>query len=94
MHSFQIDPMRVTQDAIPGMSIPLQFTPTKPGKYQITCAQLCGSGHSTMNGYFTIDTEEDYAKWLAAKSSSTSATAAFDIFTRPPVPCNTAAHVG
>lgn len=74
IHSFQIDPMRVTQDAIPGMSIPLQFTPTKPGKYQITCAQLCGSGHSTMNGYFTIDTEEDYAKWLAAKSSSTSAT--------------------
>lgn len=74
IHSFQIDPMRVTQDAIPGMSIPTQFTPTKVGKYQITCAQLCGSGHSTMNGYFTVDTEEDYNKWLADKSKSTSAT--------------------
>jgi len=74
IHSFQIDPMRITQDAIPGMRIPAQFTPTKVGKYQITCAQLCGSGHSTMNGYFTVDTEEDYAKWLAEKSKSTSAT--------------------
>lgn len=74
IHSFQIDPMRITQDAIPGMKIPAQFTPTKVGHYQITCAQLCGSGHSTMNGYFTVDTAEDYAKWLAEKSKSTSAT--------------------
>lgn len=74
IHSFQLDPMRITQDAIPGMRIPTQFTPTKVGHYQITCAQLCGSGHSTMNGYFTVDTPEDYAKWLAEKSKSTTAT--------------------
>ncbi len=74
IHSFQIDPMRVTQDAIPGMSIPTQFTPTKVGKYQITCAQLCGSGHATMNGFFTVDTEEDYNTWLTEQSKSTSAT--------------------
>jgi cytochrome c oxidase subunit 2 len=74
IHSFQLDPMRITQDAIPGMRIPTQFTPTKVGHYQITCAQLCGSGHSTMNGYFTVDTAEDYAKWLAEKSKSTTAT--------------------
>ena len=77
IHSFQLDPMRITQDAIPGMKIPTQFTPIRVGHYQIQCAQLCGSGHSTMNGYFTVDTEEDYAKWLAEKlkakgSSATS----------------------
>jgi cytochrome c oxidase subunit 2 len=74
IHSFQLDEMRVTQDAIPGMKIPTQFTPTKVGKYQIQCAQLCGGGHSTMNGYFTVDTPEDYEKWLAEKSKSTTAT--------------------
>ncbi|MEO6182600.1 MAG: cytochrome c oxidase subunit II [Verrucomicrobiota bacterium] len=74
IHSFQLDPMRVTQDAIPGMMIPAQFTPNRVGKYLITCAQLCGSGHSTMKGFFTVDTAEDYQKWLSEKSKSTGAT--------------------
>ncbi|MEO6182601.1 MAG: hypothetical protein ABIP71_05795, partial [Verrucomicrobiota bacterium] len=74
IHSFQLDPMRVTQDAIPGMAIPAQFTPNRVGKYLITCAQLCGSGHSTMKGFFTVDTAEDYQKWLSEKSKSTGAT--------------------
>src|SRR6266496_4368273 len=44
IHSFKIIAMRVTQDAIPGMRIPMWFTPTKVGRYQINCAQLCGIG--------------------------------------------------
>jgi cytochrome c oxidase subunit 2 len=68
IHSFKILPFRVTQDAIPGMILPVHFTPTIPGKYQITCAQLCGNGHSSMRGLITVDTAEEYAKWLAAKS--------------------------
>lgn len=70
IHSFQLDPMRVTQDAIPGMMIPLHFTPTKVGRYQIQCAQLCGNGHATMDGVFTVDTAEDYEKWLAEKTKT------------------------
>jgi cytochrome c oxidase subunit II len=70
IHSFQLDPMRVTQDAIPGMSIPLHFTPNKVGRYQIQCAQLCGSGHATMDGIFTVDTAEDYQKWLAENTKT------------------------
>src|ERR1044071_2059415 len=38
IHSFKVIAMRVTQDAIPGMRIPLHFTPTKVGRYQINCA--------------------------------------------------------
>ena len=75
IHSFQIDPMRVTQDAIPGMKIPLQFTPTRVGKYQIQCAQLCGLGHSGMFGNFTVDTDEDYLKWIAEKLKAKDTTA-------------------
>lgn len=70
IHSFQLDPMRVTQDAIPGMKIPLHFTPSKVGQYQIQCAQLCGSGHATMDGVFVVDTAEDYEKWLAEKTKT------------------------
>jgi cytochrome c oxidase subunit II len=66
IHSFKVIAMRVTQDAIPGMRIPLHFTPTKVGTYQINCAQLCGLGHASMaNGYLVVQTQEDFDKWMA-----------------------------
>jgi len=49
IHSFKVIAMRVTQDAIPGMRIPVWFTPTKEGRYQINCAQLCGNSHFAMS---------------------------------------------
>lgn len=68
IHSFKVIAMRVTQDAIPGMRIPLHFTPTQVGRYQINCAQLCGVGHASMTaGYIFVDTKEDYEKWLATQ---------------------------
>jgi len=71
IHSFKVIAMRVTQDAIPGVKIPLHFTPTKTGVYQINCAQLCGTGHSSMAlGRLTVDTQADYDKWLAGKAKS------------------------
>ena len=71
IHSFKLIAMRVTQDAIPGVKIPLHFTPTKTGVYQINCAQLCGNGHSNMaGGRLYVDTQEDFDKWLAAKAKA------------------------
>src|SRR3989338_7838099 len=64
IHSFNLPVMRVKQDAIPGMVIPVWFTPTMTGKSEIACAQLCGVGHYYMRGFLTIHTEEDYQKWL------------------------------
>ena len=69
IHSFKIIAMRVTQDAIPGMRIPCWFKPTKTGRYQINCAQLCGNGHSAMSGGFIIvESQEEFDAWLAKKS--------------------------
>jgi len=79
IHSFFLPEMRVKQDAIPGMSVPVFFTPTKTtetflneikgtardGKgYEIACAQLCGNSHYRMRGFLTIDSEEDFNKFL------------------------------
>jgi len=69
IHSLKIIAMRVCQDAIPGLRIPVWFTPTEIGRYQINCAQLCGPGHSGMTlGYLTVDSEQDYEKWLQSKA--------------------------
>lgn len=70
IHCFKLPRMRVTQDAIPGMTFPVHFKATKPGDYMIICAQLCGNGHSTMKGEFKVVSEEEYAAWFAKKSAA------------------------
>jgi cytochrome c oxidase subunit 2 len=71
VHSFKIIAMRVTQDAIPGMRVPVWFTPTKEGRYQINCAQLCGNAHSAMaTGILVVEDQAAYEKWLASKEGA------------------------
>ena len=71
IHSFRIVAMRATQDAIPGMRIPVWFQPTKIGTYQIYCAQLCGNGHASMaGGRLVVESQGDFATWLAKKSGA------------------------
>jgi cytochrome c oxidase subunit 2 len=70
IHSLKIISMRVCQDAIPGLRIPVWFTPTQLGRYQINCAQLCGPGHSSMTGgYLTVVSQADYDKWIKSKTA-------------------------
>jgi len=72
IHCFACRPMRVTQDAIPGMSIPAWFLPKKEGTYQVNCAQLCGNSHYSMRGTVKVVSQPEYDKW-AAKQRATSA---------------------
>ncbi|HWD21131.1 MAG TPA: cytochrome c oxidase subunit II [Verrucomicrobiae bacterium] len=70
IHSFACRPLRAMQDAIPGMRIPLHFTPALTGEYQINCAQLCGISHSAMRGTIKVVKPEEFTKWVASKSSA------------------------
>lgn len=67
IHCFNLPQMRVKQDVIPGISIPVWFKPIRTGDFEIACAQLCGLGHYRMRGYLTVHTEEDYQTWLQSK---------------------------
>lgn len=80
IHSFSIPAMRVKQDVIPGMSIPMWFTPTKSGQYEIACAQLCGIGHYRMKGFVTVHSQEDFDKWLSEQVSANSESSGGDDF--------------
>jgi cytochrome c oxidase subunit II len=76
IHSFGVPEFRVKQDAIPGLTIPIWFVPTvttdemraRKGnpefQYEIACAQLCGLGHAKMRGFVTVQTAENFQKWL------------------------------
>ena len=63
IHSLGLFEMRVKQDAIPGMTIPVWFIPNRIGEYEIACSQLCGLGHFRMRGFVTIQSAGDYKKW-------------------------------
>jgi cytochrome c oxidase subunit 2 len=70
VHSFKINSLRVTQDAIPGLKIPTWFTPTKEGTYLVSCAQLCGNGHSSMRGFLHVVSQDRYDAWVAERASA------------------------
>jgi cytochrome c oxidase subunit 2 len=65
IHSFGLYEMRVKQDAIPGLDIPVWFIPNRIGEYEITCSQLCGLGHYRMRGFLNIKSAADYQAFLA-----------------------------
>ena len=69
IHSFSLPVMRVKQDVIPGMSIPIWFEPTRTGDWQIACAQLCGNSHYSMKGIFKVQNQEDFAAWMAIQEA-------------------------
>jgi cytochrome c oxidase subunit 2 len=71
IHSFGLPYMRVKQDAVPGMVIPVHFTPIKTSgdeTWEIACAQLCGLGHYRMRGQYHVQTKEEFEKWLASQT--------------------------
>jgi cytochrome c oxidase subunit 2 len=64
LHDFFLPHLRIKQDAVPGMSIPVWFRAAEPGTYDLVCAELCGWGHYKMKGRLTVEPREDYDRWL------------------------------
>ena len=75
IHSFFIPEFRIKQDAVPGLSIPMWITPTKTGKFEITCAQLCGFAHSLMRGDVHVQTQEEFDAWYQSRLATKPASA-------------------
>jgi cytochrome c oxidase subunit 2 len=87
IHSFGVPELRVKQDAVPGLTVPIWFIPTvttaemrtRTGnpefQYEIACAQLCGLGHYRMRGFVTIQTDEEYQQWMEERVQEATAAA-------------------
>jgi cytochrome c oxidase subunit 2 len=65
LHSFFLPNLRVKQDVVPGMQQWVWFKATKSGVFDIVCAELCGWGHYKMRGRLTLESREDFDRWLA-----------------------------
>jgi cytochrome c oxidase subunit 2 len=68
IHSFFLPVMRVKQDAVPGMRIPVWFKAALTGNYEVACAQLCGNNHYSMRALMAVHgTQQEFDAWLESK---------------------------
>ena len=73
IHSFFLPDLRVKQDAVPGMVIPVWFEATRSGEYDWACAELCGLGHYRMRASVTVHEAADYEQWQASQTAPAAA---------------------
>ena len=69
LHAFWVRELRLKQDLVPGLDIRSHFTATQVGKYEITCAELCGLGHHKMRSFLEVMSQENFENWLEARAA-------------------------
>src|SRR5215471_5679812 len=69
IHNFFVRELRVKQDIVPGMEIPLSFQADKIGVYEVPCSELCGLGHYQMHTTMQVMSEADYEQWKVTQAA-------------------------
>jgi cytochrome c oxidase subunit 2 len=69
IHAVHVPTLGLKQDAIPGQYNTIKTNATKPGTYQLYCAEFCGSGHSKMLANMTVMSQDNYQSWLNEQKS-------------------------
>ncbi|HVV85809.1 MAG TPA: cytochrome c oxidase subunit II [Kofleriaceae bacterium] len=82
IHSFYVPAFRLKEDAVPGRVTTMWFTATRPGTYDVLCAEYCGAGHSRMRGRVIVLPPDDYARWSGARPAADLASTGKDLAVR------------
>src|SRR5436190_14571383 len=69
IHSFWVPAFRLKEDAVPGQTDHVRFTPDRLGTYEVVCAELCGWGHSTMRVKTFVVSPQQFQKWTQKQQS-------------------------
>jgi cytochrome c oxidase subunit 2 len=65
IHSFWVPQFRMKKDAVPGLTTDIRVTPTRTGRYTLSCTELCGLGHATMRALVVVEDQSAFDKWAA-----------------------------
>jgi cytochrome c oxidase subunit II len=81
LHNFTVPQWRAKMDLVPGMVTYFWVTPTRSGKFDILCNELCGVGHYVMRGKVVVEEERAFQAWLSGHPTfaQTSARPAGDV---------------
>ncbi len=63
-HTYGISDLRVKADSIPGETDETWFVADEPGEHVAECFELCGPGHSGMDGDVEVLEPEEYEAWV------------------------------
>ena len=65
LHNFAVPQFRAKMDLVPGMVTYIWLTPSRTGKFDILCNELCGVGHFAMRGKVVVEEEPAFQAWLS-----------------------------
>ena len=68
IHAFWVPEFRLKQDVIPGQPTQLSFTATRPGRYPIVCAELCGPYHGGMRSTVVVEESDAWEEWYSSNA--------------------------
>ncbi len=75
IHGFAVPELRIKQNAVPGQTLHIHFTPTRAGTYAILCTQLCGTGHYRMQANLRVLSPDEFEAWLKSREAARQAAA-------------------
>jgi cytochrome c oxidase subunit 2 len=82
LHAYWVPAFRMKMDAVPGRTTTMFFEASKPGTYQLFCAEYCGMSHSRMIGTVTAMEPLAFQTWLAGgKATGSMAELGAKVFT-------------
>jgi cytochrome c oxidase subunit 2 len=64
IHDLFVPAFRTKIDVLPGRYVHTWFQATKPGRYHLFCSQYCGTNHSGMVGWVTVQEPAEFSDWL------------------------------
>jgi cytochrome c oxidase subunit 2 len=64
-HSFWVPPFRFKQDLVPGLKIQAHLVPSRVGKFELACAELCGQLHYKMKAWVLVIPEDEHNALVA-----------------------------
>jgi cytochrome c oxidase subunit 2 len=73
IHGFSVPEMRLKQNAVPGETEHIHFTPETPGDYAVLCTQVCGLGHYRMQAVLRVVSPSEFETWLRAREVARAA---------------------
>ena len=75
LHDFAVPQFRAKMDLVPGLVTYIWFTPTRAGKFDLLCNELCGTGHFVMRGKVVVEEERAFQEWLSGHPTFAQASA-------------------
>ncbi len=64
IHSLYIPAFRIKQDLVPDRYTTTWFLATRPGEYDLLCAEYCGTSHSEMLAKVIVHRSGEFEPWL------------------------------